>query len=80
MTVTTSNFDTERAALGGKPIFQPLIVERNVQPLQEAKLSNNAQILTAERNGQKIAFLIRQLSYHHLAQGKLAGEPYLVSF
>ena len=37
-------------------------------------------LLLMERDGAAIAFLARQMAYHHVAQGEFAGEPYLISF
>jgi len=30
--------------------------------------------------GQKLALVTRQMAYHHVAQGELAGEPWMVTF
>ena len=32
------------------------------------------------RGGQHLALSTMQMSYHHVAQGELAGEPWMVSF
>jgi len=38
------------------------------------------ELIAFERGGMHRAFLAREMAYHHVAQGELAGEPYLVSF
>ncbi|MEM7798177.1 MAG: hypothetical protein AAF633_03215 [Chloroflexota bacterium] len=81
--MTTAEFDAERAVLSEKAIFEPLVInDKNgkTRPLSKSGLPQEAQIIIAERNGQQITFLLRHLSYHHLAQGELAGQPYMVSF
>lgn len=49
-------------------------------PLREANLPRSAELMVFERRGQKQALLVQEMVYHHLAQGELAGEPYIVSF
>ncbi len=48
--------------------------------LAEAGLREDEELLVAERGGQRIAFVARQMGYHHVAQGEMAGKPYLVTF
>jgi hypothetical protein len=33
-----------------------------------------------EHDAGALALLTQQMSYHHLAQGEMAGEPWMVSF
>ena len=80
MTNQHTQFDAKRAALEGKPTFLPLVVEGSPPPLRSVNLPHDAELIVAERKGKQVAFLVRHMSYHHLAQGELAGEPYLVSF
>ena len=50
-------------------------------PLRElTRLRDDEELLVFERSGQARALLVRQMAYHHVAQGELAGEPYLVTF
>lgn len=53
---------------------------QNESPLAEAKLKDDTQLLAFERGGQRRAVLISEATYHHIIQGELAGEPYLVSY
>lgn len=48
--------------------------------LREANLSANLDLITFERNGQQRALIMREMAYHHICQGELAGEPYLITF
>jgi hypothetical protein len=52
----------------------------NAVPLKSANLRPDEDLLVFERGGKRYAFILRQIVYHHVAQGTLAGEPYLVSF
>lgn len=48
--------------------------------LKSANLRPDEDLLTLDRGGEHYAFLLKQMAYHHIAQGTLAGKPYLVSF
>jgi hypothetical protein len=50
------------------------------QPLSSAQLRDAEDLIVFERGGERRALVIREMAYHHLAQGTLAGEPYLISF
>ena len=73
-------FDASRARLSKPDIFKRFRVPDEGRPLAELKWSEDQDILVLERGDQRLAFLVSQMTYHHLAQGKLAGQPYLVSF
>ena len=49
-------------------------------PLKTAKLKPQLELLAFARGGQRRALILPEISYHHVCQGELAGEPYLVSF
>ena len=49
-------------------------------PLASLKMDDDVELLTFARNGQHRAILVTQAIYHHLIQGELAGQPYLVSY
>ena len=48
--------------------------------LQSAHLANDIELLAFERGGERRVLLVEEMHYHHIAQGELAGEPYMVSF
>lgn len=48
--------------------------------LQSSGLPPDTDILVIARQGERHAFTMREMAYHHIAQGEIAGEPYLVSF
>lgn len=61
--------------------FSPLRpAEGAGQPLSTARLRDDEELIVFERGTERRALVIREMAYHHLAQGTLAGEPYLVSF
>lgn len=73
-------FDPARARLKGPDRFPRLKVGGTGESLRGAGLPGDTPLLVVERGGQRRALLLREMVYHHLAQGELAGEPYLVSF
>jgi hypothetical protein len=73
-------FDERRAILRGPDQFQRFDVPGGGEPLADAGLDPDSALLVPERGGESRALIVKQMAYHHLAQGTLAGEPYLVSF
>ncbi len=49
-------------------------------PLRDAGLSAQEELLCVDRGASSVCFDVRQMAYHHIAQGDLNGLPYLVSF
>lgn len=49
-------------------------------PLADSKLKPDTELLAFERGGERRAVLLSEALYHHVVQGELAGEPYLVTF
>ena len=74
------SFDEKKAFLRGPNHFQRFRVPDRGQPLARASLPGDEPLLVFERGGQGRALLVSQMTYHHLAEGRLAGEPYAVSF
>jgi hypothetical protein len=60
--------------------FKPFIVPAKGQSLSKANLLPDEELIVIERNGKYRAFLAREMAYHHVAQGELAGDRYLVAF
>lgn len=75
-----AEFDVGRAMLRGPDLFDRFRVPEGGEPLAEAGLDPDTMLLVVERNGAKRAFLVTEMAYHHLAQGTMAGQPFLVSF
>ena len=76
-------FETDRALFWAAPNFTPL---RNPEwtPLRDARRARDVQddtpLLVFEAGGKTLALVSSQMSYHHVAQGEMAGEPWMVTF
>ena len=73
-------FDASRARLSQPDMFQRFHVPDEGKPIRELGWPRDEDILAVDPGRQRLAFRIRQMTYHHLAQGELAGQPYIVSF
>lgn len=77
------HFDMSRAVILEEPTFKPFYPERYL-PLREALRQRDVQVnqrlLVAEIGSHVLALDLHQMSYHHVAQGELAGVLWLVSF
>ncbi len=60
--------------------FQPFRPTGDGGSLASAGLKDDEELLVFGRGDQYRALIMRQMVYHHVAQGELAGEPYLVTF
>lgn len=78
-----TEFDASRATLKDKDMFQPFHV-RTTRLLREALASGDVRedtlVLVMGDDVGTLALLTQQMSYHHVAQGEMAGKPWLVSF
>jgi len=73
-------FDAQRAMLKGPDLFSRFLVPPAASRLSATHLPRREQLLVFARAGEKRALLIRQMAYHHVAQGTLAGKPFLITF
>lgn len=74
-------FDASRAMLKNPDMFQRFTVPDGPgEPLAAAGLAADTDLIVIERGGESCAFTVRQMAYHHLAQGTLGGEPYVLTF
>ncbi len=76
------DFDPERALFFARPNFTPL---RNPQwrPLDDVvgdEVAEDTPVLLFEAGGETLVLVSSQMSYHHVAQGEIAGEPWMVTF
>jgi hypothetical protein len=78
--MSTAEFDQSRAMLRGADFFKRFVVTRVGKPLSSLHLPGDTELILVEREGRRHGFVMRELAYPHMAQGKLAGRPYLVSF
>jgi hypothetical protein len=78
-----AEFDKRRALLLRRDIFAPYRVASTSllrDALSRGELPDRAPVLVMERGAATLVLLTQQLLYHHVAQGELAGEPWMVSF
>jgi hypothetical protein len=78
-----NNFDSSRARLNKKDMFQRFTVKSSEsldKAVEQKKINQDDLILILERNDCRLAFSVFQMAYHHIAQGELKGDPYLVTF
>jgi hypothetical protein len=73
-------FDVDRAQLAGKAVFKPFRPDDRDIPVEDAKLKPGTKLLVFERGKERRALLFDEMVYHHVAQGTLDGEPYVVTF
>ena len=78
--MSNEKFDASRARLKGPDYFKRFNVPDAGQALASVGASDDTEIIVFERGGQSRALYLKQMVYHHLAQGTLNGMPYLVSF
>ena len=80
---TQTRFETSRAFLARRDLFSPLHVSptRSLRDaLTTGELQRDAPVLVIEQGEAAMVLLTRHLTYHHVAQGELAGKPWMVSF
>ena len=79
----SAGFDISRAWIADSTIFEPFLVQETT-PLREALarhlVDDDTPLLVVDRAGGRLALITAQLAYHHVAQGKMKGEPWMVSF
>ena len=80
---TAEEFDESRAYIGASPMFDAFYPER-YESLADARRSgrvnDDTAVLVLRRGDTTLTLLTMQMSYHHIAQGDVAGEPWMVSF
>jgi len=80
---TAEDFDPDRAMLSDAPMFDafyPTEYEPLSDALGDRRVDDDTALLVLKQGGTTLTFLTMQMSYHHIAQGELAGEPWMVSF
>ena len=79
----SETFDPDRALLNDAPWFEPFrptSLEALEDALKDGRVTDETAVLVLERGDNHLSLLTMQMSYHHVAQGDLAGEPWMVSF
>jgi hypothetical protein len=77
-----TEFDVHRALLVRGDIFAPFRV-KTTRPLRAALerriVRANEPVVVTECSAAPVVLLKQHLAFHHVAQGEIAGEPWLVS-
>ena len=82
-TPVKQGFDTDRAIFWAEPNFIPLRDPEWVslnQAFQNKLIKDDTPVLLLEAGGEKLLLVTAQMSYHHVAQGTMNGEPWMVTF
>ena len=79
LTVGAVQEGASRTAAGGNR-FEPLNDPRVVLPEDATWLRDDTLVLGAVQNGDARAYPIFMMTYHHVANDVLGGQPYLVTF
>jgi len=77
------DFDPDRAILNDEQWFDPFRptdLESLADAVKDGRVAEDSPLMVLERGGVHLAVSTMQMSYHHVAQGELAGEPWMVSF
>ncbi|MFQ5719871.1 MAG: hypothetical protein ACE5IK_10030 [Acidobacteriota bacterium] len=77
--MTGPAFDPARAMLRRADVF-PRFRTDAADEIAVDRLPAATPLLIFARGEQRRGLLRRQMVYHHVAQGELAGEPYVVTF
>ena len=76
-------FDTDRAIFWARPNFTPLR-DPEWQSLRRARragdVNDETTVVTFDVRGKTLVLVSSQMSYHHVAQGEMEGEPWMVTF
>ncbi len=76
-------FDTDRAIFWARPNFIPLR-DPEWKSLRAARragdVTDETTVVSFQMAGKTLALVSSQMSYHHVAQGEIEGEPWMVTF
>ena len=78
-----ARFDTDRAIFWARPNFTPLR-DPDWRPLRGVRragdLTDETTVVTFDVQGKTLVLVSSQMAYHHVAQGEMEGEPWMVTF
>ncbi len=78
-----AEFDHSRAILSDSGMFTPFYVEETIalqEALDNGTLQKDTPLALFHNEAGPLTLVMSQLMYHHLVQGEMEGEPWLVSF
>jgi hypothetical protein len=76
-------FDISRFSNAGNGWFETFHVtetERLQDVLDAGRVADDTRVLVTETQGGRLALLMDQMAYHHLAQGRAGGKDWLATF
>ena len=76
-------FDTDRAIFWSRSNFVPLrdpVFKTLRAAIRAGEVNEDTPVLVFEVGGETLTLVTRNMSYHHVAQGEMAGEPWMVTF
>lgn len=76
-------FDIKRFSNVGNGWFKTFYVEHSAplqQALAEGKVANETRLLVLQTAAGKLALLVDQMAYHHIAQGTENGKTWMATF
>ncbi len=77
------SFDSSRVMIRDTTFWIPFHVTETTplrQAIDDGTIGNDTRILIVERGGNRVALVMDQAAYHHVIQGEMNGEPWMVSF
>lgn len=74
------DFDPTRAWLKQPDYFRRFKVPAAGEPLAALGVPGDELVAIVRRGDRQRALILRQLVYHHVAEGELGGEPFAVTF
>lgn len=78
-----TDFDIQRAILRDEDSYEPFRVsstERLDDVVAKWRVQRKSPLLVMTTKQGTLVLLTHQMCYHHIAQGELAREPWLISF
>lgn len=81
--VLPQDFDLGRAAINDTTVFAPFVVAGTARlrdALDDHTVDEDTPVLVFDTRAGPLALITSQMTYHHVAQGEIAGEPWMVSF
>jgi hypothetical protein len=64
-------------------MFEPFYVQQTVplrQAMEDGTLEKHTALALMDHPHGRLTLVMSQLMYHHVAQGEINGEPWMVSF
>ena len=79
----SDDFDIDRAMVMEGTRYDPFVVEetRSLRgALREGIVQDQSRVMVMQHDTGVLALVVDQMAYHHIAQGEIMGEPWMVSF